>query len=117
MDLEQAIQKHGEWKVKFRTAIARHDTLDAGAIGKDNCCELGQWLYGDAKTRLGSLPAYGSCVAKHSEFHLAAGKVAQAINAKKYAEAEAMLGPETTYASVSRDVVVAIMQLKRGAAL
>lgn len=117
MDLEQAIQKHGEWKVKFRSAITRHETLEAGVIAKDNCCELGKWLYGEARTRWSSLPAYRSCVAKHAEFHTAAGKVAHAINAKKFAEAEAMLGPDTPYASVSRDVVVAIMQLKREAAL
>lgn len=117
MDLDQAVQKHGEWKVKFRSAITRHETMDAGMIAKDNCCELGQWLHGEAKTRWGSLPAYRSCVAKHAEFHSASGKVAQAINAKKYAEAEAMLGPDTPYALVSRDVVVAIMQLKRDAAL
>ena len=117
MDLEQAIQKHGEWKVKFRSAIARHDTLEAGVIAKDNCCELGQWLYGEAKTRWGSLPAYGSCVATHAVSILGAAMGAPAITAKTSAAAAAMLGPQTPYASVSRDVVVAIMQLKRDAAL
>lgn len=117
MDLEQAIHKHGEWKVKFRTALGRHETFDAATIAKDNCCELGKWLYGEAKTRWSALPAYRSCVAKHAEFHTQAARVAQAINAKKYPEAEALLGPGSAYSSASQDVVVAIAQLKREAAL
>jgi methyl-accepting chemotaxis protein len=117
MDLEHAVQKHSEWKVKFRAAIAAHEQLDVGTIAKDNCCELGQWLYGEARTKWGSLPAYRACVAKHSEFHTAAARIAHAINGKKYAEAEAMLGSATPYAEISRDTVTAIMRLKKEAAL
>ena len=32
MDLDHAIQKHAEWKLRFRSAIAKHETLDAAAI-------------------------------------------------------------------------------------
>ncbi|MEJ8840341.1 CZB domain-containing protein [Ramlibacter sp. AN1133] len=117
MDLDHAVDKHAEWKVKFRAAIARHETMDAGTIAKDNCCDLGKWLYGEGKSRWSALPAYRSCVAKHTEFHLAAARVAQAINAKKYAEAEKMLEGNAPYSAVSRDVVTAILRLKKEAAL
>jgi hypothetical protein len=117
MDLDQAVQKHTEWKVKFRAAMTRHESLDAGTIAKDNCCELGQWLYGAGKSKWSSLPAYLGCLAKHAEFHTAAARVAHAINGKKYAEAEAMLGPDTPYAAISRDTVMAIMRLKKEAEL
>lgn len=113
MDLEQAVQKHAEWKVKFRAAIAAREAMDAATIAKDNCCELGRWLHGEGHTRWSTLPAYRACVGKHAEFHQAAGRVAQAINAKRYGEAEAMLGAETPYAVISRDVVTAIQRLKK----
>jgi methyl-accepting chemotaxis protein len=117
MDLNQAIEKHSEWKVKFRAAIAKREQMDAGTIAKDNCCELGKWLHGDAKSRWSALPAYRSCLSRHADFHNAAGQVARAINAQRYTEAEAMLAADTSYGTASRDVVTAIMRLKKEAAL
>lgn len=117
MDLESAIAKHAEWKVKFRSAIAKQDTLDAATIAKDNCCELGKWLHGDAKLQFGKLVSHANCVAKHAAFHVEAGKVAQVINAKKYQEAEAMVGSGTPFGAASSAVGVAIMGLKKEAGL
>lgn len=117
MDLSQAIEKHAEWKLKFRTAITKSETMDAGAISKDSCCDLGKWLLSEGKTKFGSLKTYTACVAKHAAFHIEAGKVAQAINAKRFAEAEAMLNSGTPYAIASSGVGVAVMQLKKEARL
>lgn len=117
MDLNTAIEKHAEWKMKFRSAISKKETMDAGTISKDNCCELGKWLHGEAKAKFGSLQSHSACVAKHAAFHVEAGKVAQAINAKKYVEAEAMLNAGTPYAASSSSVGVAILQLKKEAQL
>lgn len=38
MNLDESIQKHAEWKLKFRAAISRKEQIDADTIGKDNCC-------------------------------------------------------------------------------
>jgi methyl-accepting chemotaxis protein len=113
MDLNQAIQKHAEWKLKFRSAISRQETMDAATITKDNCCDLGKWLHGDGKTSFGRLQSHAKCVTKHAAFHVEAGKVALAINAKKYTEAEAMLGADTPYSQASGEVGVAIIALKK----
>ena len=115
MDLSEAIQKHAEWKLKFRSAISGHETLDAANIAKDNCCDLGKWLYGEGKIKYGKLASHAYCVTKHAAFHVEAGKVAAAINAKKYDVAEAMLGGGTPYAAISSDVAVAISRLKKEA--
>ncbi|PJA27050.1 MAG: chemotaxis protein [candidate division Zixibacteria bacterium CG_4_9_14_3_um_filter_46_8] len=117
MDLNQAIAKHAEWKMKFRSAISRQETMDAVAISKDNCCEMGKWLYGEAKAKLSGLKSYAECVAKHAAFHIEAGKVAHAINAKKYAEAENMIGSNTPYMAASNAVGSGIIHLKKEAAL
>ncbi len=116
MDLTQAIQKHGEWKLKFRSAIANKETLDARTIGRDDCCDLGKWLHGEGKTKFAKLPSHAACVGKHAAFHVEAGKVAQIINAKKFDEATAMLaaGP---YVEASSAVGGAIMKLKLDAKL
>ncbi len=113
MDLNQAIEKHAEWKVKFRTAITKQESLDAGVISKDNCCELGKWLHGVGRAKFSNLPSFLKCVSNHARFHVEAGKIAQTINAKKYKDAEAMLSNGTPYSLASNEVGTAIMQLKK----
>lgn len=117
MDLDQAIQKHAEWKIKFRSAINKQETMDAATISKDDCCDLGKWLFGDAKTRIGHYASYSECVAKHAAFHVEAGKVAAAINQKKYTEAERMIATNTPYSTVSTAVAGTILKLKKEAKL
>lgn len=117
MDLNQAIEKHAEWKLKFRSAISKKENMDAGSISRDNCCELGKWLHSEGKIKFGSLKSHSACVSKHATFHVEAGKIAQAINARKFSEAEAMLNAGTPYASASSAVGVAVLQLKKEAQL
>jgi methyl-accepting chemotaxis protein len=117
MDLNQAIQAHGEWKMKFRIAINKQENMDVGNISADNCCMLGKWLYGEARTQFGKLASHANCLAKHAIFHQEAGKVAQAINAKRFGEAENMLNGDSTYNRASNAVAAAIMTLKREAHL
>ena len=117
MDLNQAIEKHVEWKLKFRGAIANQETMDAETILKDNCCELGRWLHGEAPTQVVNLPSYLECVGKHAAFHVEAGKVAGISNFRKFPDAEAMLAADSPYARASTAVCSAIIRLKKEAAL
>lgn len=118
MDLNAAIETHSKWKSKFYAAIAKKETMDVSIISKDNCCELGKWLYSDAKMRYSHLPSYSMCIKKHMTFHYEAGKIALTINAKKYAEAQAILQDGSTAFSIaSREVGVAAMHLKKEASL
>ena len=113
MDLSLAITKHAEWKTKFRAAIAKQETMDEATIGKDNCCELGKWLHGDAKAKYLKLAAYTECVSRHAAFHAEAAKVAKTINQKNYTQAESMLGNATGYGNASGAVTLAISKLKK----
>lgn len=113
MDIDSAIAKHAEWKVKFRGAINAQQTLDAATIAKDNCCDLGKWLYSDGKTSLAQFPAYANCVAKHKAFHQEAGKVAAAINARNYKVAEQMIDSGSAFMDASKSVAVALVNLRK----
>jgi len=117
MNIEDFISKHAEWKIKFRNAITKKEKLDAETIAKDNVCDLGKWLYGEAKAKFGKLASYSEVVAKHAAFHTEASKVAKAINAGKYDEASAMIESGTPYARASSDVASALLKLKREAGL
>ncbi|HEY1186729.1 MAG TPA: CZB domain-containing protein [Gemmata sp.] len=113
MDLAQAVGKHAEWKVKLRKAMITGEPLDAATIGTDNCCELGKWLHGEGRTKFGTRPAFPVCVSRHAAFHVEAGKVARAINAKRLVEAEAALESEAGYGTASSALGAALMNLKR----
>lgn len=117
MDLDCAVQAHATWKIKFRTAINQKESMDASVIAKDNCCELGKWLYGDGKAKWGSLNSHADCVIKHAAFHVEAGKVAAMINAKKFLDAQMMIDAGSAYAKASLAVTSAIVKLKAEAKL
>jgi methyl-accepting chemotaxis protein len=117
MDLSQAVVKHSEWKIKFVKAMASKEKLDALTISRDNCCELGKWLHGEAKGKYAALPGYRACVAGHATFHVEAAKVAMSINAGRFEEASGMMNAGKPYAKASSAVGSAIMQLKTEAGL
>lgn len=117
MDLEPSIEKHAEWKNRFRAAMTQHQEMDPVIIAKVNYCELGKWLHGAAKTRFGHLSSYSDCVASHEKFHREAARVAEAINAKNYVEAESMLEDGSHFTNASNEVASAIMKLKNEAGL
>jgi len=37
MNLDRAIEKHTQWKIKIRSAISNQETLDVSLISKDYC--------------------------------------------------------------------------------
>ncbi len=113
IDLDKALEKHSEWKVKLRTAISKREKMDVATISRDDCCDFGKWLHHDVKHHLAHEPNYADCVSKHAAFHVEAGKVAAMINAKKFSEAETMLGNGSAFVSASTAVGVAIMRLKK----
>jgi methyl-accepting chemotaxis protein len=117
MDLDHAVQAHAEWKLKLRSAISKQESVDAVVISADNRCPLGQWLHGEAKQKLGSMKSHAECIEKHAAFHKEAGKVALAINAHKYADAESMLSTDTPFATASSAATLAIMHLKKESGL
>jgi methyl-accepting chemotaxis protein len=112
MDLNVAIQKHAEWKFKFRNAMLAKASMDDVAIAKDNLCELGKWLHGEAKTLYGKKAEYARCLADHAVFHKEAGKVAAVISAKNREEAERMISGESAFTEASKKVSVSLIELK-----
>jgi len=118
MDLNEALTRHAGWKLKFRTAISKKETMDSETISKDNYCEFGKWLHGEAKSKFNKFSSFSECVTKHAAFHVEAGKVADAVNDKKYDEATAMIDNlDTPYTKASMAFGVAIMHLRNEAGL
>ncbi len=92
--VEDMLQCHAEWKIRFRAAIRNREVFDLGEIRRDDACQMGAWLYG-GEVRDDALAR--ELRKKHAEFHLAAAAVAEVSNAKNFSLAEAMLGPGTDF--------------------
>lgn len=113
MNLDNAILVHYEWRKKLKEAIVHQSQLDAAAIGRDDCCELGKWLHGEGGKQQGGKPEFVALLQKHKTFHSEAGKIATQVNARHYDEASHMTESNTPFGAASLAVGVAVNALKR----
>jgi methyl-accepting chemotaxis protein len=113
-DLDVALKKHADWKVKLRSAISSKEVLDADIISRDDCCDFGKWLYhADACATVGHLPSYQECMQQHTAFHRVAGDIAKMINSGQYEQAEKLLSNGSDFMNTSSAVGSAIIRLKK----
>jgi len=117
MNLDNAVETHAQWKTKLRAAIAKREQLDLATLSRDDCCELGQWLYGAGKTSYGKLSSHGDCVHKYKVFHSEVSKVAKAVNAQQFDAATNMLSAGTDYAKASSELSVSFLRLRKEAGI
>jgi hypothetical protein len=113
LKLDNAILAHHVWKNKLRMAIASKAQLDAQTFSRDDCCDIGQWLYGEGGALYGTKPEFTVLLQKHKTFHTEAGKVAVQINAANYAQASRMIDSGTPFAMASLGVAQAVSALKQ----
>nr|WP_238544115.1 CZB domain-containing protein [Acidovorax sp. KKS102] len=113
INLDTAIQAHANWRAKLRTAVTQKERLDAETVGRDDCCELGQWLHGAGSSQYGGKPSFVNLLGAHRQFHEEAGKVARMINQGAYDHAEKQLANDTAFSRASQKVATAVIQLAK----
>jgi hypothetical protein len=114
IDLDIAISAHENWKLRLTNYLAGQSSeeLRPEVICLDDKCQLGQWLYGNGKSRLGSYPSFSLLVARHQYFHVQASSVVALQQAGKSAEAKQLLNGN--YAHASQQVILLLKSLKQG---
>ena len=110
--LDNALSAHRQWKTILQTAVNDGKTLDAETIARDDCCDLGRWLYSSGRSLYGGRPEFTNLVNKHREFHSITGVVAGFINARTHGDARAHLRGGSQFAFASMEVSIAIVALK-----
>lgn len=114
MTFVDIITSHASWKAKFKLAIDNKEKLDVSLIAKDNCCDLGQWLYNaDSVEKYSRFESYKVCVTTHADFHKEAASIATLINEAKYEEATHLIGYASSYAKLSSAVSASIRRMSR----
>ncbi len=115
MDIDRAILAHSEWKLKLNSLAngTYKDKIDSSAVGKDNLCELGKWIYGEGKAVLASKPEFNELIKVHAEFHKNAAALVQQVERGQAAEVKKILNDASSpYCKCSLQVVGLLMKLK-----
>lgn len=112
MNFDEAVAAHVKWKTRLRMFInGGTEKLDSAVVSKDNACDLGKWIYGEA-TRYKSNPSYDVLRTEHANFHRCAAAVVKKMESGDKAGAETLL--ETgEFSTASNRTVSAILQMKK----
>jgi methyl-accepting chemotaxis protein len=110
--LDTALQTHREWKARLNEAVKAGEHLDDETISRDNCCELGKWLYSDGRHMYGHAPEFARLIAAHSEFHQVTAMVARLINGKDRESVDSMLQRGSQFTAATAAVTLAIVQMQ-----
>ena len=114
MNFDEVITAHAQWKTRLQAVVngTSMEALDPEAIGTDNKCALGQWLYGEAK-KYAHLPEYAALLKEHADFHLSASGVLRMALAGQMDRAKASLNTDGPFIATSLRTITAIRRLQR----
>ncbi|MFC7434232.1 CZB domain-containing protein [Hydrogenophaga bisanensis] len=117
LDIHQAIAAHERWKLLLEQVLdgTSCENLDPELVCLDDRCDLGKWLHGPGRDRLGKYPAFTLLVSKHKYFHHQAAQVLREAQAGRREEADRLL--RTSFQHGSNQVLLLLKELRRGLGL
>lgn len=109
----KAIAAHGQWKQRLRDAVATGKSeWKPEVVRTDNACDLGKWIYGEARTVMPGHPAVEEVRKLHADFHREASTILDLALKGKKAEADAAMALGSNYSKVSTALVNALKKLQ-----
>ena len=101
LDIDAAQAAHQRWKQQLRAHLLSRGVpsaqtepespLDAESVCRDDRCDLGRWIHGPGRARLGTFRGFSDLLAHHRMFHRVAGNVLALAAAGKPLDARRML--------------------------
>jgi methyl-accepting chemotaxis protein len=76
MTSKDAITAHVNWKLRIHALLSGKlaEKLDPSMIARDDLCELGKWIYGEARSVVPG-PVHADLRSTHAEFHREASRI------------------------------------------
>lgn len=114
IDIDAAIASHEGWRLQLQDMVngRSNEVMRPERICQDDRCDLGRWLYGTGRVRLGHYPAFGMLVARHKYFHQQAAAVVTLFQAGEQQQSVQLLNSSCRHAS--NQVLLLLKELKRG---
>ena len=93
LDIDAAIAGHEKYRLRLQDMVTgrSQEVMRPERICHDDRCDLGRWLYGTGRLRLGHYPAFGMLVARHKYFHQQAAEVVTLFQAGEQQKAVQLL--------------------------
>jgi hypothetical protein len=113
MNIKKAFLEHMDWEINFLSQVFSEQHFQGQALENEQGCPFGQWLREEGKNRYDSLATYQQCVDRHADLHHEAVKIALAINAERYDDANAMLGVDSPFSVATLEAFNAYLRLKQ----
>lgn len=107
--LEQGLNSHLIWKMRFTTAIDERSNLDISSkiLSMDNQCPFGKWIHGELlTTEEKNSVEWETVVAFHKRFHIIAGDIKQLIDENNMNLARMLM--RTTFEQLSKELIHAL---------
>lgn len=110
--IDNAVLAHGAWRQRLSSAIATGSSEFAAAQVKvDNRCDFGKWFY-SLPPAVRATEGAKSVQKLHAEFHVAAAEVLALVAQGRVEDAKLGMGSKGEYASISGQLVLALMLWK-----
>jgi hypothetical protein len=114
MDFSGAIQAHANWKLRLLSYCqgVLREKLDLRMLERDNVCELGKWLHGEAR-KYSADPMLRELTDAHAAFHRCAASMAALVERGQAGTAEAFLNSkDSDFCRLSIKVVGFLMKMR-----
>lgn len=107
LNFRTAIEAHQRWKMRLQAVIEMKssETLDPKVVCRDDQCDLGKWIHGEAGRRFSDDPQFVELRSKHAYFHVCAGRILTLAQAGQKERAMAEMSSMGEFSRVSRSVV------------
>ena len=114
IDIDAAIASHERWRLQLQDMVngRSQEVMQPERIRQDDRCDLGRWLHGTGRQRLGHVPAFDMLVVRHRYFHQQAAAVVTLFNAGEQPKAVQLVNGGCRHAS--NQVLLLLKELKRG---
>lgn len=86
IDIRPLLRAHAEWIIHLREYVYGTGSFDVRDTARDDLCDLGQWIYGEA-ARYRHLPEYEAARQAHAAFHAEAAQIVRLMQAGRRHEA------------------------------
>ncbi|MFN9475197.1 CZB domain-containing protein [Acidovorax sp.] len=115
MEIDAGIALHENWRARLEDMVHGRSTevMRPERVCQDHRCQLGRWLHGAGRARLGQHTAFGMLVARHKYFHQQAAAVVTLFQAGDLQQSQKVL--KTSCRHASNQVVLLLKELKNHA--
>ena len=88
VDFARVKMAHRSWRLKLRSFLDGHESIDGGKLASHRDCELGKWIYGGGMAAYSHFQEMGELEAQHKEMHALVKQVVELKHAGRVSEAE-----------------------------